>query len=163
MVEKHKYYLLLGGNLENTLEYFEQSLHLLNKIGEVSNGSSIYKSEPWGYESTNEYKNQAIEFFSNLPPLELILQTQAIEKKLGRKKTQDNGYEDRVIDIDILFCDSLVLESDTLVIPHERLHLRLFTLEPLNEIASSFIHPKLNKTIHKLLKDLKTTKEPIDN
>lgn len=155
MVETHTYYLLLGGNLLNTLTCFKQSLKELNQLGKVSKTSAIYKSQAWGYESNNEYKNQAVEFKSQLSPFQLLEETQAIEKKLGRNKSQSEHYEDREIDIDILFCDDKIIETKQLVIPHERLHLRLFTLEPLSEIVPRFTHPKLNKTIHQLLEDVK--------
>lgn len=154
MAEKHIYYLLLGGNLPNTLNCFDLSIDLLSEVGDLVNKSKIYKSKAWGYESKNEFKNQALEFTSILNPSELLLETQKIEKKLGRKLRYAENYEDRVIDIDILFCGDTIIESENLVIPHPLLHKRMFALEPLSEIAPNFIHTILLKTIKELLKDL---------
>ena len=154
MVETYNYYLLLGGNLQNTLAAFKQSIDELSEVGTVKLISEVIKSEPWGYESVNEYKNQALLFVTGLPPVKLLEKTQLIEKIIGRIKQQQTTYEDRVIDIDILFCDEIILESENLTIPHPMLHLREFALQPLCEIASSYIHPKLNKTIAQILKDL---------
>ena len=154
MVERNTYHLLLGGNLAETVKKFKATLSELSAFGVVKAQSKIYTSEPWGYESKNEFKNQALSFESELPPFELLKRTQTIEKNLGRSKTQSKDYSDRVIDIDILFCNSLILDSETLTIPHPMLHLRVFTLEPLNEISPELIHPKLQKSIEQLLKDL---------
>ena len=163
MVESYTYHLLLGGNLEETLKCFEQALVRLDEIGETINSSSVFKSKAWGYESENEYKNQAILYTCALAPFELLEKTQAIEKELGRSKKQLMNYEDRNIDIDILFCDNLIVDTESLTIPHKMLHLRAFTLEPLCEISPEIIHPIFNKTISQLLKDLKRQKESIDN
>ena len=156
MVERNTSHLLLGGNLPETLEKFKATLLGLGAFGVVKTQSKIYTSEPWGYESENEFKNQALTFESELTPFELLTKTQAIEKDLGRDKKQSKGYSDRVIDIDILFCANLILDSEKLTIPHPMLHLRVFTLEPLNEISPELIHPKLQKSIKQLLKDLGT-------
>ena len=154
MVETYTYYLLLGGNLSDTIRCFEDAIIELNQSGEVNLKSSVSKSKAWGFESDNEFKNQAISYKTELSPINLLEKTQLIENKLGRKKLNKKGYEDRVIDIDILFCGSLILESKKLTIPHPKLHLRSFTLDPLLEIAPNFTHPKLMKTIIQLSEDL---------
>lgn len=146
--------MLLGGNLPNTLNCFEQTVRALSALGSIPKKSTVYISESWGYESDNMFKNQALEFTSGLTPDQLLIETQKIEKKLGRKKRVSDNYEDREIDIDILFCDTLVIEQKNLSIPHPLLHKRVFTLEPLAEIAPKFRHPIFMKSIKELLKDL---------
>jgi 2-amino-4-hydroxy-6-hydroxymethyldihydropteridine diphosphokinase len=91
----------------------------------------------------------AIEVETALSPHNLLLITKEIEAETGRKEKSVNGiYKDRIIDIDILFYDDLILESADLVIPHPLLHKRQFVLKPLSEIAGNFIHPVLKKTIN---------------
>jgi 2-amino-4-hydroxy-6-hydroxymethyldihydropteridine diphosphokinase len=90
---------------------------------------------------------------TNLSPEELIYQILNIEKELGRVRGSiKEGYESREIDIDILLYDNLVIDSDFLTIPHPRMHLRKFVLEPLMEIASNIEHPVFCKTIKELCK-----------
>ena len=95
-----------------------------------------------------------IEATTNLSPTELIINLQEIEHKMGRIKEVENGP--RIIDLDILFYDDLLINMPNLLVPHPRLHKRNFVMEPLVEIAKDFIHPKLKKsiaTIHKSLKN----------
>jgi len=80
---------------------------------------------------------------------------QFIEKKLGKKEKTTNGYESRIIDIDILFYDNQEIDTENLTIPHPMLHLRKFVLEPLNEIAPTLNHPKFQLTITQLLNNCK--------
>lgn len=86
---------------------------------------------------------------TDLSPQDLLVKCQKIEKELGRIRREKWGK--RTIDIDILFYDDLVLESDDLIIPHPLIEKRKFVLVPLNEIATDFIHPVLRKTIGEIL------------
>ena len=144
----------LGGNKKETKQSFENAILLLEEnIGEISLKSKIYVSEAWGFkEKTTNFLNQIIELKTVLPPKEILLKTQEIEKSLGRtSKSISANYQDRIIDIDILFCENLILKSPQLTIPHYLLHKRKFILEPLSEILPNFTHPLLNKTIKNLL------------
>lgn len=145
-------YLLLGGNLGNSVQIFRQCVKQINiEIGEVLQQSSCYESEPWGFDHQNKFLNQVLKVSTDLEPNELLQKCNFIESQLGRIRKLNKGYDARVIDIDILFFNNLVLETKELKIPHPRLHLRKFTLLPFSEINTSYTHPKLNKTIDNLL------------
>jgi 2-amino-4-hydroxy-6-hydroxymethyldihydropteridine diphosphokinase len=145
--------LILGSNLDGKFEYLECAIALIKcNIGYVKNESSVYASPPWGYDSINEYVNQLIVVDTDLSPLELLDKNLLIEKVLGRERSE-NGYTDRTIDIDILFYNDEVCETERLILPHPRLHLRKFCLEPLAEVISDWEHPKLKIKISLLLKE----------
>ena len=143
--------LLLGCNIGDRVKYLNLAIEaLVNDIGIISKKSSVYESEPWGFDAENSFLNQVVIIESELLPNEVLRKTQKIEKNLGRVKTKE-GYESRTMDIDILFYESLVIETETLIIPHPEIHIRKFTLEPLCEILPDKLHPLLNKTIKELL------------
>ncbi len=147
-------YLLLGGNLGDVQRSFELAISLISKrCGVLKNLSSIYKSAPWGYESDNFYLNQALKITTKLSPIDLLDATQALEIELGRLHKTSTDYSDRPIDIDILDFDGAILESERLVLPHPRLHLRKFAIHPLMEIEPQYYHPKFKKSISQLLEE----------
>ena len=155
-------YLLLGGNLGNSMQIFQQCVEQINiEVGEVLHQSSYYESDPWGFDHQNRFLNQVLKVSTNLEPIELLQKCNFIESQLGRIRKLNQGYQARIIDIDILFFNDLVLESKELEIPHPRLHLRKFTLLPFSEISTAYIHPKLNKTIDNLLSDCPDKSEVI--
>jgi len=120
------------------------------QCGKVINNSKVYESETWGFKADTNFLNQAIIVNTQLKSDELLNITQSIEIKLGREEKTSTNYESRPIDIDILFYNSVILESENLIIPHPKLHLRKFTLNCLMDIDYSYIHPKLNKSIKEL-------------
>jgi 2-amino-4-hydroxy-6-hydroxymethyldihydropteridine diphosphokinase len=151
-IKMHTITLLLGTNLgekENNL--VAAKIHIETSIGNVFNKSAIYESTPWGFQSNNNFLNQAIQVMSELSPTELLKKCKSIEQKMGRENSDPMIYADRIIDIDILFYDDLVLNSNDLKIPHPRLHERKFALIPLCEIMPGYLHPKLKKTLKSLL------------
>ena len=145
-------YLQLGSNIGDRLDNLDQSIKIITeRIGNVLEKSSVYESTPWGVENQRNFLNQVIFVKSNFDPytiLDLVLQ---IEKDMGRIRIEKWG--ERIIDIDILFIDDLIIESENLCIPHEFIAKRKFVLQPICEIAPGFIHPRLNKTISKLLEE----------
>ena len=146
-----KLYVLLGGNLGDKKRIFSEALALLNsRVGALTNQSSIYETEPWGFESSDLFWNQAIEIETNLSPMSVLSQTKKIEQDLGRVR-KSNQYDSRLIDIDILFHGDFIHNQKDLVIPHPRLQDRKFALLPLCEIAPDLIHPVFQKTIRQLL------------
>ncbi|HET7656899.1 MAG TPA: 2-amino-4-hydroxy-6-hydroxymethyldihydropteridine diphosphokinase [Bacillales bacterium] len=131
-------YLSLGTNLGDRMQYLKEAvLHLhVHEAINVEKLSSIYETEPVGYTNQPEFLNMVVKISTLLTPMELLEETAAIEKNLGRKRTIRWGP--RTIDVDILLYDRLKLETDVLQIPHPRLTERAFVLIPLAEI-----HPKL--------------------
>ena len=147
----NKVYLGLGTNLgdrkRNLLAATEQ---IKAKIGNVVKSSSVYETAPWGFEADTDFLNMVVEVETKLAPSDVLKMILAIESHLGRERTQDR-YSSRIIDIDILFYDDLILEEKSLKIPHRLIHERRFVLAPLNEISPELIHPVLNKSISVLL------------
>jgi 2-amino-4-hydroxy-6-hydroxymethyldihydropteridine diphosphokinase len=146
-------YLSLGTNLGNKQNNISSATQLIEeRIGKITVQSALYSYEPWGFYSINRFLNTAIKVETSLSPHELLNESQEIELLLGRTIKSKNGeYHDRLIDIDILFYDNLIINEPNLIIPHALLEQRLFVLEPLCEIAPDFMHPKLKRSIKELL------------
>jgi 2-amino-4-hydroxy-6-hydroxymethyldihydropteridine diphosphokinase len=144
-------YLLVGGNLNNTLEKFERLFSLLQeRIGEIVQKSSYYQSDACGFESEHTFINIALCLQTELSPFDLLKETKFIEKELGRTEKTSTNYQDRTMDIDIIFYDNEIIKTPNLEIPHPKMHLRKFVLIPLNEIAANFMHPVLKKRVSEL-------------
>jgi 2-amino-4-hydroxy-6-hydroxymethyldihydropteridine diphosphokinase len=150
-------FLGIGTNLGKKEQNLRKSLELTEKyIGPVVVPSSVYETEPWGFESNENFLNMAICVKTNLNALVLIEKTMLIESQLGRIRIE-NQYSSRVIDIDILFYGDQVINESGLIIPHPRIAGRRFVLEPLIEIAPGFVHPVLKKSITSLLESCTDT------
>lgn len=144
--------LLFGGNIGETRLIFEKAAKQLElKIGPISKHSSIYQSKAWGYKSENDFLNQLWLFKTRLSAIMILKACLEIEQILGRQRNSMYGYSDRIIDIDILYFEDLIIETQDLIIPHPKLQDRLFALEPLNEIIPDFIHPVFKKSNKSLL------------
>lgn len=145
-------YLGLGTNLGDKEANLRTAIYKLQeRIGKQVSLSSFYETAPWGFESDHSFLNAAIGLETNLSPIEILHITQEIEKELGRTKKSVNGsYSDRLIDIDILLYDTLVLQTPELTIPHPLMTERDFVMKPLIEIAGNVIHPTLQKTLSEL-------------
>lgn len=148
----HQVVLILGGNLKNRKKLLADALLLVNdEIGKTLKSSSIYETEAWAFKTKSHFLNQVVLAETILSPEAVLKRAQGIEKKLGREKGLNSGYASRTMDIDILFYDDQVISTKELSIPHPLMHKRRFVLEPLNEIAATFMHPKLQLTISELL------------
>ena len=132
----HHVYFSIGSNIGNRKRLVREAIALLNeRIGEVERQSSLYETEPWGFDSPNKFINACVCCVTTLSPHQLLAITQHIERELGRtEKTKDGEYHDRIIDIDILLYDDLCVNSPNLVIPHPHMHERAFVMTPLREI-----------------------------
>lgn len=148
-------YLGLGTNLGNKEANLRTAIYKLQeRIGKQVSLSSFYETAPWGFESDHSFLNAAIGLETSLSPIEILHITQEIEKELGRTKKSVNGsYSDRLIDIDILLYDTLVLQTPELTIPHPLMTERDFVMKPLIEIAGNVIHPTRQKTLSELYQE----------
>ncbi|MFA5046473.1 MAG: 2-amino-4-hydroxy-6-hydroxymethyldihydropteridine diphosphokinase [Paludibacter sp.] len=145
-------YLGLGTNLGEKERNLHDAVSALGfEVGNVLRLSAFHGSLPWGFESPNDFLNAVVLIETNLSPSKLLNKTQEIEKNLGRIKKSNVNYTDRIIDIDILFYDNLIIEQPKLKIPHPLIMERDFVLIPLAEIAPDLIHPVLKKKIFELL------------
>ena len=144
-------YILLGGNVGDKSEIFEKTRKLINEqVGSITKQSSVYVTEPWGFES-EVFWNQVIIAETTLNPLEVLNQTQIIETIMGRVRNSIH-YEARTIDIDLLFYNDLVLNTSDLTLPHPKMGERKFVLIPLNEIAPDKHNPVSGLKVQEMLK-----------
>ena len=145
-------YLALGTNIGNKRRNMITAAALLaERVGDVLALSGFYETEPWGFQSENTFLNAALRLETSLSPLELLKATQQIEAEMGRTQKSNGTYHDRIIDIDILLYDDLILQTPELTLPHPLMHERLFVMEPLAEIAPNVIHPVFKKPVISLL------------
>lgn len=145
-------YLGLGTNLGDKEVQLRTAVNEIEKrIGRIMILSAFYTTIPWGFTSEHTFLNAACAVETSLNPYELLSVTQDIEKNLGRKhKSVDHHYADRLIDIDILFFDQIIIHEADLQIPHPLLTKRDFVLKPLVEITPDLVHPINHLTIRKL-------------
>lgn len=144
-----KIYLSLGSNIGNRENFLSSAIELLKMKITIEKTSSLYETEPWGKTKQPKFLNMCISGETSLSPTELLDFIGETEIHVGRTPTFKWGP--REIDIDILFYDDQLIAEKNLEIPHPNLHERAFVLAPLNEIASEYVHPVLEKSIHKLL------------
>ena len=148
-----KVFLGLGSNLGDRLDNISNAAMLIGRhAGEVVASSSLYETEPWGFEADNKFINMVICVMTDLSPSALLGRLLMIEANLGRLRCEGK-YTSRTIDIDILFYGDEVINDNVLKVPHPRLHERKFVLTPLNEIAPELMHPVLKKNVTSLAND----------
>ena len=145
-------YLGLGTNLGDKEQNLRMSIKKIEeRIGNVVSLSAFYATAPWGFSSDNSFLNAAVCVDTTLLPLQVLEETQRIERELGRTEKSVNGlYADRLIDIDLLLYDDRVMDAEGLILPHPLMTERRFVMEPLSEIAPDVVHPVLHKTMKEL-------------
>jgi 2-amino-4-hydroxy-6-hydroxymethyldihydropteridine diphosphokinase len=149
----NKVFLGLGTNLGDRDSNLKEAIVKIEEhIGRLMKASSVYETAPWGFDADDDFLNMVIIVETNLSPYDLLKKIAAIESMQGREKDQDR-YSSRVLDIDILFYDDLVIEEKGLKIPHRLMHERRFVMVPLCEIAADFRHPVLKKSMRVLLEE----------
>jgi 2-amino-4-hydroxy-6-hydroxymethyldihydropteridine diphosphokinase len=142
----------LGTNLGNRWQNLRNALYYLEVfVGETQKVSPVYQTKAFGFDG-NDFLNAVLVLQTNLSPAELLQKTRKIEKLLGRRSKSINGqYSNRLIDIDILYYNDIVLKTKDLQIPHSQIQFRNFVLQPLVDILPDFFHPELQKTHKELL------------
>ena len=144
-------YISIGSNLGNRLSYLEQGLYACSlQIGNVRSVSTVVETPAMGFEG-NPFLNACFTIEAECTALELMQQLLAIEEQHGRTRNSTVGYQNRTLDLDLLFYDDLVLNESALTLPHPSMHERRFVLQPLTEIAPNKVHPITQKTITALL------------
>ena len=162
-----KTYILLGSNMGDKEKNLSEAVRLIDEaFKELIYGplilSSVYETEPWGFESDEKFLNQAVLFDTDIDAELIMRMCLIIEKQVGRVRYgmsfDEEGkrvYESRVIDIDMMLYGDKIIDTEILKVPHPRLHEREFALLPLAEIAPEAVHPVLRKSIKELLEDIR--------
>ena len=148
----NKAYIDLGTNVGNWKNNFNQAIRHILKLGEITQFASIYISHPYGYKKQQYYYNSALELKTLLSPYFLLKELALVEKKLHKKILFKNGP--RRIDLDIIFFNKLILNSNQINIPHIAAHQRDFVLLPIIEMIPFYIHPIKKKSLSSIYKGL---------
>jgi len=148
-MDEHNVYLALGSNIGNRAANLKEAISSLSPQMVVKAKSKVYETPPWGYAEQEKFFNQVVKVQTYVKPEALLKHLKRLEVALGRVESFPNGP--RLIDIDILFYDDLVLQSPTLEIPHPHVHERGFVLLPMMDIAPDFVHPVKQKSIRDLI------------
>ncbi len=146
---EHTVYISLGSNLGDRSANLKQAIASLRPQMDIKAKSKIYETPPWGYTEQDKFLNQVVKVKTYLDPEPLLKHLKRLEIALGRKATFH--YGPRLIDMDILFYDDLVMETPLLVLPHPHVHERSFVLIPMMDIAPDLVHPVKGKSIRELL------------
>ena len=149
-------YISLGSNKGDRIGYVQQAAGLLAADENIAivRTSAFYETEPWNMSTKTWFVNAVVEVKTKYTPHELLEACQRIEKQLGREHKTVNDYEDRTIDIDILFYNKDIINEENLQSPHKYVHLRAFNLVPMLELNSEYVHPVLHKNIIQMHNDL---------
>ena len=148
--------IALGSNLDSALGSREANLHeavkRIKTLGDVRAVSSFYDTEPVGNVNQPRFLNGALLLTTHLPPEELMRKLLAIERAMGRNRTNAAPKGPRIIDLDLLLYEDAVMHTANLTLPHPAMHEREFVLRPLAEIAPEMSHPGLRQTVQEMLK-----------
>ena len=149
-------YILFGSNQGDKKALLEEACRQIEiHCGMLAERSSDYLSEPWGFEAAEWFLNALLVVETELEPDELMDELLTIEKELGRvRHPEKKGYCSRTADLDILYYGDQIINTEKVTVPHPRLHLRKFALEPLCEVIPDFLHPVFNLSQTQLLEQL---------
>ncbi len=151
-------YLILGSNLGDRMKNLRKATGLISEnVGEIIKRSSVYETEPWGFNHRLNFLNQVLKVITDLKPEQVLEVLIEIEELSGRKRN-NNIYAARVIDIDILFYNNNIIKSDKLIIPHPKIRERMFVLVPMAELQPDFVHPEFKVEINQLKNECMDTK-----
>lgn len=155
----------IGSNLGNRRLHLSRAVRMLGERFGNFEISHVVESAPWGYDSTHSFLNLAMAFHSDEAPAVILEAVQEIEQAISPQphRTPQGGYADREIDIDIIAIDRMRIDTPELTVPHPRLPLRRFFLEPLAELAPGWTHPLSGKNAAEMLKDLSDAEKQTEN
>jgi len=158
MDKKTTIYLGTGTNIGDRDANLAKANKLVgNQVGTIIMASSVYSTKAWGNRNQDDFYNQVLKIETELSPTILIKKVLDIEKEMGRFRNEKWGP--RLIDIDVLFYESEIIDSENLTVPHPHIAKRNFVLVPMREIAADFIHPVYQQTIEELYLDSTDTLE----
>lgn len=148
-------YIGLGSNLGDKLKSITEAINLISKLKsvEIVRTSSMIETEPYGKTDQPDFLNCVIELDTDILPEELLKKCLDIENQLGRIRNEKWGP--RTIDIDLLLYEDIMMNSESLVLPHPEMHKREFVLTSLNELCPDLVHPILNRKIKDIFMELK--------
>lgn len=151
MKSQHQVVLSIGSNQGNRLVNIKSCISLIHQeVGTVIQVSKLYETPAWGFESDAFY-NCALLLHTTLSAQKILTQVLKVEKQLGRIRSGQQGYQSRIIDIDLIVFDNEIIESEKLTIPHPLMQNRKFVLLPLQDLKLSWKHPVFHKTISDLI------------
>tara|TARA_B100000427_G_scaffold9580_1_gene8271 strand:+ start:201 stop:701 length:501 start_codon:yes stop_codon:yes gene_type:complete len=149
---KHNCYISIGSNIGDRVINCRNAIKKISVWANITIVSSFYETEPWGYSDDKYYLNAVFKIETSLSPYELLHKLKVIEQEMGRRKKPDNVvYQARIIDLDILFFDDIIINDIDLIIPHPKLYNRKYVLKPFLEINPDFICPFTKKTLVNIL------------
>ena len=155
MDQPHKVYIALGSNKGERLKHLQDAITLVFRdVGKINTISKVYNTPALGFEktaSTEDFLNACISIDTHFSPEEVMQKLLKIENELGRTRHLSDVYESRTIDLDVIFYDDDMIDSELIRTPHPQMHKRKFVLQPLHDIAPKVIHPKLGKSVMELL------------
>ena len=150
----HNAYISVGSNLGNKLENCRQGIQSLTEHNvRIVAQSNLYQTEPVDYKDQGWFINFAVKIETDLDPFQLMERIQTIQRKAGRIHDEIR-FGPRILDLDIILYDEVVIHSPQLIVPHPRMHERRFVLQPLCDIDPTIIHPVLRMEVQSLLNTL---------
>ncbi|WP_452231020.1 MULTISPECIES: 2-amino-4-hydroxy-6-hydroxymethyldihydropteridine diphosphokinase [unclassified Lacinutrix] len=164
MNQPKKAYISLGSNQGDKFKNLQNAVDRIHEqVGNIKIISKVYKTPAFGFKGES-FLNTCLILETEFKASKLLKILLDIEKQLGRVRSKNEGYESRIIDLDIVFYEDEIVDSKSLQIPHPEMHKRKFVLEPLHNIASQMKHPILNKEVGVLLAECEDTSvlEPVN-
>lgn len=154
-------YMCLGSNMGDRFNLIQNAVNLfsLSDSCDIIRTSALYETEPWGYKEQDWFLNVVVEMKTSLSPDELLAKSQEIERFLGRDRTAEVRWGERIIDADIIFYGKEIINTEKLTIPHKHMHKRAFVLVPMLELIPDFVHPVMNKTITQIYDELEEVED----
>ncbi len=142
----------LGSNMGDRFASLSRALTLLKEeAGDIIAVSSVWETEPWGFEADEQFLNMVAVLQTDNSPRQLMQLFRSLEGRMGRKRNKGGRYESRIIDLDILLWENRVISMPGLEVPHPKLADRRFVLEPLSEVAPDAVHPVTGLTVREML------------